>query len=275
MIKMGILSANNSESEHTGIKRKIEGFAIEDLIVSTENETERLTNKQTDELNATNYLYASKANLLYAEIRQAIRESQHLFLQQIPLLSSGELEELLRLENEAGCLTQIFVPHLFHSGNLNLVGQLSTPALIDVHLQPEKELKNQLLNTFLFFTAITKSDFKKTEIFAFPEDDHNFLLDLRLHLSSGSILRLLLSQQIDPTRSAMQIFREDRPLSSCKLGPLSEIELNTAEGNALAHFIQATRHKPAILISLNELLQAQYLLEEIQEKLKYNKSLLL
>ncbi|MGD9928653.1 MAG: hypothetical protein AB7U05_01430 [Mangrovibacterium sp.] len=270
MIRMGILSANKNGADSAPAIGKFKELSITHQGLSPESLTgDQTINTAAEIANTTDGLYIELPHPDMNLIRQAIRRSNHLFLKALPMLSAHEIEALISLENEAGCITQIFVPHLFRSKNLKLVGQLETPVLFNFRLAPIPAMNNRelLMHNLLFLVVLEKSNFRKAEVMVLDGGSQISVLDVRLSFSSGTIAHLSFTDQFEADQSVMEIFQKDRPLHVCPLPLLNGAELAASEKNALRQFILAVKRKPAILVSLNELLQARYIFREIEEKL--------
>lgn len=278
MIRMGILSANNNGVNSAPAIGKFKELSITHQSLSPESLTgDQTINAATEITNTTDGLYIELPHPDMNLIRQAIRRSNHLFLKSPPMLSTHEIEALISLENEAGCITQIFIPHLFRSKNLKLVGQLETPALFNFRLAPIPEMDSRelLLHNLLCLVVLEKSSFRKAEVLSLDGRSQVSLLDVRLSFSSGTIAHLSFTNQFKADQSALEIFQKNKPMHVCQLPPLNGPERAASEKNALRQFILAVNRKPAILVSLNELLQARYIFSEIEEKLNISGSTLL
>ncbi len=277
MIRMGILSDSDTGAKSTQLIQQFKELKISGLSVDTEKQGENYSQSVSEMISNTDGIYLNLPSTPPDLLKTAIRRSNHIFTRNMPHLSSQELKELINLEDEAGCVTQIFNPYIFLSENLKLFNQLKTPCLINVRLtaEPEMPVEDQLINVILYLVMIDKSGFKRLEVLTLEGEDHSFVLDVRITFSSGSIARLIFSSQFFKDQSIVEIFQKGEPIISFQLAPLSEGKKLASEQNAIKQFIKAIRKKPAVLISLNEYLEAKLILVELKEKLKYRGSSLL
>ena len=278
MIKMGILSANHSRSKSIELIQEFKELKITDLSldIDVHNDNSILYSAESM-IDTSDGIYldipAPGAKLL----KMIIRSSNHIFSRTTPKLCIQEIKELINLEREAGCITQIFNPYIFLHQNMKIYGQISAPHLINASISsmPGIDIEEQLTNTFLYLSLLDKSEFKKLDILSIEGDDQSFVLDIRITFSSASVARILFSSQFENNLSTVDIFQKNQPIKSFQLAPLSEEKHLSSEQNAIKQFIKATKKQSSVTISLNELLKAKQILEEIKEKLNSRGSLLL
>ena len=278
MIKMGILSANHSRSKSIELIQEFKELKITDLAldidVHNENSILYSAESMTDTSDGIYLDIPAPGSKL---LKMIIRSSNHIFSRTIPKLCIQEIKELINLEREADCITQIFNPYIFLNENMKIYGQISAPLLINVSTStmPEADLEDQLTNTFLYLSLLDKSELKKLDIFSIEGKDKSFVLDIRITFSSASVARILFSSQFENNLSTVDLFSKDQPIRSFQVAPLGEDKHLLSEQNAIKQFIKATKKQSAVTISLTELLKAKQILEEIKEKLNSRGSLLL
>lgn len=277
MIRTGILSDNHSGAEPVQLITLFKELKIISASYDTENSNGKNSSAAEEMVHSSDIIYVDLPALSAEQIKLAFRNSTHIFCRRIPRLTIEETSQLINLENEAGCITQIFHPHLFLPENLSLLRQLQTPLLINIRLKanPGLGLDCQLRPKLLILALLDKSSLKKLDVNTLEGENGSYVLDVRLAYSSGSIARIILSTHFQEDQSVVELFQISKPIISMPVGPLSQPRQVLSEQHALKEFISAIKGQPAVLISLNEFLQAQQIMQEINEKLKYRGSLLL
>lgn len=277
MIRTGILSDNYSGSGPVPLISLFKEFRITSTIFEMENSNSEYSAQIEEVMQSSDFIYVDLPEFSAEQAKIAYRNSKHIFFRRIPSLTIEEAGELINLENEAGCITQIFHPHLFVPGNLSLFRHLQIPLLMNIRLRsnPVVGLDYQLRSMILILVFLDKSSLRKLDVTTLEGEDHSYVLDIRLSYASGSIARLILSTHFQEDQSVLELFQISRPILSLPVSPLHPSLELLSEQQALKEFIKAVKFQPALLISLNEFLQAQLIMQKIYEKLKLRGSLLL
>ena len=277
MIRTGILSDNHSGSEPVQLISLFKEFRIASALFDMENSNSEYSAQIEEVMQSSDFIYVDLPAFSAEQVKIAYRSSKHIFFRRIPSLTIHETNELINLENEAGCITQIFHPHLFIPGNLSLFRHLQIPLLMNIRLRsnPVMGLDNQLRSVILILAFLDKSSLKKLDVNTLEGENHSYVLDIRLSYSSGSIARLILSTDFQEDQSVLELFQISKSIISLPVSPLDQSLQLLSEQQALKEFIKAIKCQPALLISLNEFLQAQLIMQKIYEKLKLRGSLLL
>ncbi|WP_423129285.1 hypothetical protein [Gaoshiqia sp. Z1-71] len=278
MIRVGILSEANSVARSTLLINKFRELKLTGISAPVFGVPDKMIVSQAGELiNGSDAIYLETPSPGLPLLRAAIRKSSHIFTRFLPRLTIPEIKNLICLGNEAGSVIQIFNPYIFLSESLDIYGDLLSPLLINIRMaaSPGTTYEDQLVYLILYLIHQDKTGSKKTEALMLESDDHSFVLDLRISFHSGTVGHLVFSSRFTGDQSMIEIFRKDDAVISFQLAPLNDTKLFTSEQNALRHFVSAIKNRPAILVSLNELLQARNILHEITEKLKYSGSSLL
>jgi hypothetical protein len=277
MIRTGILSANRSGSEPVQLISLMKELKLTSASFNVENSNGKYSSVEEEVVHSSDIIYIDLPVLSAELVKLAFRSSTHIFFRRIPSLTIDETIELINLENEAGCMTQIFHPHLFLPENLSLFQHVQIPLLVNIRLKahPGVDLDDQLQLMFLILVLLDKSSIKKLDINTLEGDNHSYVLDIRLAYSSGSVARLILSTHFQEDQSVLELFQISKPIISLPVTPPDQSRQPKAEQQAIKEFIKAVKGQPAVLLSLNEFLQTRQIMQKIYEKLKLRGSLLL
>lgn len=277
MIRTGILSDKHSGSEPVQLLALFKELKVTSAVFGSESTGGNESSRIDEMIQSSDILYFDLPQLSAGQIKAAYRGSKHIFFRRMPSLSIDEVSELINLENEAGCITQIFHPLLFLPANLSLFRHLQIPLLVNIRLRPNPVigLASQLRSMFLILVLLDKSSLKKLDVNTLEGENHSYVLDIRLSYSSGSIARLIVSTHFPEHQSVIELFQISKPIVSLPVhSPDPSIQVSS-EQEALKEFIKAVKFQPALLISLNEFLQALLIMQKVHEKLRLRGSLLL
>jgi hypothetical protein len=277
MIRTAILSDNRSGSESVQLISLIKELKLTSVSFDVENPNGKFSAAEEEVVHSSDIIYVDLPVFSAEQIKLAFRSSTHVFFRRIPSLTIDETIELINLENEAGCVTQIFHPLLFLPENLSLFQHLQIPLLMNIRLKanPVMDLDAQLRLIFLILALLDKSSLKKLDVNTLEGDNHSYVLDIRLAYSSGSIARLILSTHFRKDQSVLELFQISKPIISLPVYPPDQSLQPLSEQQAIKEFIKAVKGQPAVLLSLNEFLQARQIMQKIYEKLKLRGSSLL
>lgn len=276
MIRIGILSEDNASTEAIKLIQQFEDFKITRVARVIDDKSTKDHQYTTEELvNNSDASYIQVINPSVDLIQMGIKKSNHLFLRNVPNLTLTEIKQLSNLQDEAGKIIQFFNPYVFLTDNLKLQEQLKSPKLINIRLPLlSDQVEAQLVDLILFLTIAEKSEFKKIDVLGFQGKKNSSLINIRIVFSTGSIAQIHLHKMSSPNQSLIEVFQKDEKYVSLQAHQ-SQHEILKTEQNALRNFIKAIQQKPSISISLNELEQTLFILNEIKEKLKYSGYLLL
>lgn len=271
MIRIGILSGDNSSTESIKLIQQFKDFKITGIAQNTEGQD--TTNQQytiEDLVSNSDATYFNLANLSVDLIQMGIKKSNHLFLKQFPNIQSGEIKQLNSLVDEAGSNILLFNPFVFQAELSKLVEKLNVPHLINIRVPLYKTaLKQQLQDLILFLVTLEKLECKKIEVFAFEGDHKSSLIHIHLYFPNGSLAEIHLGAMFSNAQSFIEVFPKDANHISFPMHQGSQKEKLLTEKNALTHFINTIQNKPAISVSLNELELTIAILDEIRKKLNY------
>ncbi|MEL7588361.1 MAG: hypothetical protein AAGU19_16755 [Prolixibacteraceae bacterium] len=276
MIRTGILSDKNSGDEPAQLIALFKELKITAVSFDAENAFGKANSATEEIVHSSDILYVDLPGFSAEQLKLAIRNSTHLFCRRIPSLTMEETHDLINLENEAGCVVQIFHPHLFLPENLVLFRNLQRPLLVNIRLMgPRTGLEHQLRDMLLILALLDKSSIKKLDVNTLEGENDSYVLDIRLAYSSGSIARLILSTHFQEDQSVLEVFQINNPILQLPLTPLSTSRQMLSLQRAVGEFLKAVKMQPAVVISLNEFFQAQQIMQRINEKLRYLGSQLL
>ncbi|MGD9557766.1 MAG: hypothetical protein AB7V25_12155 [Mangrovibacterium sp.] len=276
MIRTGILTDTDTGSK-PGKALSLLKEMIFPFVIPFGDKVGCLSAEAESAIQSSDAIYVDMTAFTADQIRTAFRSSTHVFFRRMPRLTLNETHELISLQNEACCVTQLFLPHLFLPEHLSLLKHLQRPLLINVRLKalPAGKLEQQLLKIFLFLTVLDKSTLKKLDVNTLEGEDQSYMLDIRLSYSSGSVARLILSTHFSEDQSVLELFRISKPIISLPVRDLDEIQLINSEQIALREFIKGIKGQAAVLVSLNEIYQAGLMMRDVNEKLRMRGSFLL
>jgi hypothetical protein len=180
MIRTGILSDNHSGAEPVQLISRFKELKVTSASIDTGN-ARRQNNYATEEIvHSSDIIYIDLPALSSDQIKLAFRNNTHIFCRRVPMLTIEETIELINLEQEAGCIIQLFHPHLFLPENLNIFRQLQIPLLVNIRQKacPGTGLEHQLLEKLLILALLDKSSIKKLDVSTLEAKYDSYLLDL-------------------------------------------------------------------------------------------------
>jgi len=277
MIRTGILSDNRSGSEPERLVSFFKELRITSASVNPKESGGKYSSAEKELVHSSDILYVDLPVFSAEQVKFAFRSGTHIFFRRVPALTIDEAGELINLESEAGCFTQICHPHLFLPENLPLFRDLQKPLLVNIRLKanPAEKLKDQLRSIFLILAFLDQSTLKKLDVTTLEGDHHSYVMDIRLACSSGSISRVIISTHFQEEQSVLELFQMSRPIISLPLDSPDQSRLESSELQALKEFLKIYKNQQAVTLSLNEFLQAQMIMEKVSEKLKMRGSSLL
>ena len=276
MIRIGILLGDGSNTESIKLIRQFNDFKVTGIVLDTDKQDTKNQEYTIEDLvSKSDATYINTCNPSFELIQMGIKQSNHLFLKQVPKLTLSETKQLISLVNEAGSIVQLFNPYVFLTENLKIQGHLKNPKFINIRLPLlTQNTESQLLDLLLFLSVTEKNEVKRIDVFAFEGEKKSSLLNIRIVFSTGSIAQIHLGEMFKSDQSLLEIFQMDEKYISLPSQPNNKEILQT-EQNAFNQFTKAIQHKPCISVSFNELEQTIYILDEIREKLKYSECSLL
>lgn len=273
MINLCIISGNDRAKKATNLLKHINELKVIGLSAGHNRLTENMRSPLDDELaTSSEAIYFDQYNPSFDLIKKAIQRSNHLFFSTIPSFTESELRQLINLSTEAESRTQIFVPLVFSSQNLSQIERNYSPFLADVKvaLKPEVEEEKTLQYILLFLTFLDHSELRKAETMTIPDHDGNSVLEIRLAFTSGSVARILLSNQIEETNCGIEIFRQGSEVLNIQSVNFEPKQLAEAEKNAVEHFIQSIHKSNSYCIGLHHLDQANRILRILKSRTNTN-----
>jgi hypothetical protein len=271
MIRIGILSDDHSNAGSIKLIQQFTDFKITGIAHGPNIQDVTPCQYSLEDLLANSdaaYIDTDKPS--FGLIEMAIKNSNHLFLKQIPAVALAEIKQLTNLQHEAATIIHLFNPYIFLPQNLKIPDQLRKTRLINIRLPLlVSELETQLLDLLLFLMVSEKNELKKIDVFAFEGENESSLINIRLVFSTGTIAQIHLGEILKQSQSLIEIFQKDEKYISLQAHQ-PQNEILKIEQNALRNFMKAIQLKPAISISLNELEKTIFAMNEIREKLKYS-----
>ncbi|WP_372775439.1 hypothetical protein [Mangrovibacterium sp.] len=273
MINMCIISGNDRAKKATKLLKHINELKVIGLSAGHSRLSENMRSPLDDELaTSSEAIYFDQYNPSFDLIKKAIQRSNHLFFSSIPSFTESELKQLINLSAEAESRTQIFIPQIFSSVNLNQIKRSHSPFLanIRVALKPEVEEEKTLEHILLFLTFLDHSELRKVETMTIPGQDGYSVIEIRLAFTSGSVARILLSNQIEDTNCGIEIFRQGSVVLKFQSENFEPKQLVEAEKNAVEHFIQSIRKNNSYCVGLQHLDQACQILRILKLRINDN-----
>lgn len=268
MIRIGILSGDNSSTESIKLIQQFRDFKITGI--AQNDDSQNIKNQQytiEDLASNSDATYFNIENLPIELIQMGIKKSNHLFLKKLPDIQLNEIRLLNNLVSEAGSNILLYNPFLFQTEILGFQNHLKTPHLINMRLPLKNtELENQLLDSLLFLISTEHCECKKVDVFAFKGVQRSSLIHIHLLFSNGCLAQIHLGESFKPDQASLEVFQKDNKYTSL---PIKQPVGKDIEKNALDQFIRAILNKPAISVSLNELEPTVILVDEIKKKLNH------
>ncbi|MGE4586518.1 MAG: hypothetical protein AB7D05_04175 [Mangrovibacterium sp.] len=277
MIKTGILTDHQPDDKQLRQLRQIERLEISAVQTILPARSDEQTERITQVIRSSDLIYTDMKQPPAKLIRLILRNSRHLFFREIPRLSMQEISGLIRLEEEAGSISQIFLPLLYLPENLKQLRELHPPLLADFRLQaiPQVSLTRLLLDKLLLLAVLKPGPVKKTEVNSLEQGTENHVTDIRISFSSGTTVRFLLATCFPCKEPVAEFFRAGRAPLVLPAGKMHAAKRQRAVHQALKELLLALDHRPSVLISFDELYQAQQMIRQIREKLELRGSRLL
>ena len=199
--------------------------------------------------------------------RMAIRNRKHLFCNSIPDFNIAELQQLSNLMHEAGSTIQIVVPAVFHKQNLKLFNRIHAPFLANIRMSSslDNSFDRQLLQMLLLIVFLDKSEFRKVDLMSIPAPQG--LVEIRLVFTSGSVARLLFSDQLKESESGIEVFQDGASVIQLQNPSVTPESMQACEENAFGHFIRHIQGNTAVTIGLQQIIQAKHIKQAIQSRL--------
>lgn len=271
MIRIGILSGDNSSTESIKLIQQFKDFKITGIAQNTDIQDAKTQQYTIEDLvSNSDATYFNIANLPLELIQMGIKKSNHLFLKKLPDIQLSEIRLLNNLVSEAGSNILLFNPFLFQTEILGIQNHLKTPHLINMRLPLKNtELENQLLDSLLFLISTERSECKKVDVFAFKGAQRSSLIHIHLLFSNGCMAQIHLGESVKTNQANVEIFQKDNKYTTLPINQNKQHEVKDIEKNALDLFIRAILNKPTISVSLSELELTIILLDEIKKKLNY------
>ena len=271
MIRIGILSGDSSSTESIKLIQQFKDFKITGIAQNTEKQDAKDQQYTIEDLvSNSDATYFNIGNISVELIQMGIKKSNHLFLKKVPVITSDEIKQLINLVNEAGSNILLYNPYVFMNESTKVLEQLKIPHLINMRFPLQKtNTRSQLQDLLLFITTAEKSECKKIDVFAFEGDHKSSLINIHLAFSNGSMAQIHLGEIFKQNQSLIEIFQKDGKFTNLPIQQYGYTEELKIEKNALTQFIKAIQKKSTTSISLSELEQTIFILNEIRKKLNY------
>lgn len=270
MLTVAVLSGDDFGTRSTKIVQKFEGITLTGHSAGHNELTEKMLYFQAESLvRDSRIVYFDQFRHRFELFRQAIRNRCHVFLNSLPDFTPTEMKQLSKLAAEAGSVVLYASPTLFLKNNLKLIDQVQSPFLADIRLSGTRnaEFEKHLFDLLLLIVLLDQSEFRKVDLMNLPETEGQNLVEIRLSFTSGSVARILLSDQIKPADAGIEVFCPGKRLIRLDLpGTDDDLSLQ-AEENAFARFMKLVGGADLAQTGLNQLIQAQYILLSLRLRL--------
>ena len=275
MIRTGVFYSKNSEEEADILVRSFKEVSVVSPVKGRKLDNISVL-EMKKEMALLDAAYFAGNSWNPEEVKMILRDEEHLYCETIPLISLEKAKFFYNLETEAGCIVQFFHPYIFLPCNFNQYKKLQTPFFIDGHLKfsIKDNLEQQILYFLLFAISVDNSQFSRSEVYSIENGKTFSVLDINLYFSSGSLVRLNLSP-LSPVASNISVYQRNNSRLSFSLYDNRDVKDRNPERNAFGCFVKAVNGKPSLIISFAQIYQANSILEDIKEKLRFRGSVLL
>ncbi|RKD92768.1 hypothetical protein [Mangrovibacterium diazotrophicum] len=273
MINMGIISGDDTASKTLKLAQTINDLKVIGLSAGHNELTEKMLYFQAEELiNSSQAIYFDRIIPSFDMIKHAVRKRNNLYFNRYPRLSEIELKQLINLSHEASSTVQFFVPQVFQPDNFRKLAEITSPFLANIRMKSEPGIdeERQLFQLLLFVVVVSNSEFRKTDLMTIPNPDGSNLLECRIVFSSGSVARILFSNQIKEAESQIEFFQSGKDVVYFNNGEGSEITILNSEKIAIQQFSAEINQKKSVSVGFSHLLQAQRILSNLQAKMNYS-----
>lgn len=273
MINLGIISGDDTASNTLKLAQTINELKVIGLSPGHNELTGKMLYFQAEELiNSSQAIYFDQITPSFAMIKQALRKRNNLYFNRYPRLSETELKQLINLSHEASSTVQFFVPQIFQPDNFKKLEQITSPFLANIRMRSTADIdrEGQLFQLLLFVVAISNSEFRKTDLMTIPNPDGSSLLECRIVFSSGSVARILFSDQLKDEEAKIEFFQSGQNVVHFDNKTYSEAEILNSEKIAIEQFCEAINAQMSVAIGFSQLLQAQRVLSNLQAKMHYS-----
>lgn len=270
MLNVAVLSGDDYGHKSSALIRKFDRVQLIGISAGHNELTEKMLQFQAEKLlEGAQAVYFDQFHHRFELFRTALRNRSHLFCNSLPDFSLAELKLLLNLQHEAGSVVQLLVPPIFAPSNLKLIEQIKAPFLANVRLAAtlSKGLEQQLLNLLMTIVFLDKSEFRKIDLMSIPGTQGFSLIEIRLVFTSGSVARLLISDQLKDEESEIEIFPDNKYTLRLDNSTQQAEEQLLSEENAFAHFVKTINGHKSLNIGLQQVIQAKFILHAIQARL--------
>lgn len=204
-------------------------------------------------------------------IRLMIRKSKHIYFRRLPILSDTELNELLKLQKEAGCII-----HLFNSLlgiKAGIISEIQAGAkIINLQLKIQANSLNlsaEIMSALVYLCKIENSPIKHSEVLALKNETADVSMNIHSLCANGSIHNLLLSDR--SIHSEVQIFQKNNFIRyDFENEDKSNISEQLLDEFAFKNFILAIEGKTSENISFEDFYNSRKSYLDIRDKLNYS-----
>ncbi|MCK5823632.1 MAG: Gfo/Idh/MocA family oxidoreductase [Bacteroidales bacterium] len=227
MIKIGIIGTNKSVKQHIGQIKKIPEFNL----IGIYNHDLRETNKSAREfnikpfnsydsfINSVDAIYVvSSKKTFYNDIVTALKNSKHIFIKSIKNYTKYEVENFIKLANEANVHIQVYNNERFSSTFISAKEYFNNPMYVETQYfinyeQSEIELPKvlDLIYTDLNLSAsLIKSNPKKIEAASLSIlNSSPDIINARISFDNGSIINLTAGRISNKNTHICKFFQRD------------------------------------------------------------------
>jgi hypothetical protein len=204
-MKIGLIGINSLHQEehfksvHQSLKKNLHGVfshsqEILPICSAYGVKLYQSTNKLFEDVKAVYFAYSIKPNYDFAI--NALKNSCHLFIEDVSELSMQEIKQLYKVAFEANVTIQLKLTKSFSPEYIQASDYISDPKLIDINTNFSKRLRQndyfpEILNNIHVASNEIQSGIKKIYSLALPIDNNHFsLVHIRLDFDNGAIVNM-------------------------------------------------------------------------------------
>jgi len=224
-MKIGLIGINSLKQEehfktiHQSLQKKLHGFfshSTEVLPISANYNIKHFqsTNDLFKKSDAIYFANSLKPNYDFAI--NALKESCHLFIEDISMLSIDEVKHLYKVAFEARAKIQLKLTKSFTPEYIEVRNYLIEPKFIEIEKKFPKFLRlddyfTEILNNLCFAYQNIKTGVKKISTFALPFDNNHFsLVHIQLDYDNGAVVSMKFNNIALEYESIVNIHEKDR-----------------------------------------------------------------
>ncbi|PTN08388.1 hypothetical protein [Mangrovibacterium marinum] len=272
MIKTAIISADAFNPELSNRLGQLKELQVKDFLSGYNQLSEHMLHAQAESIiRASELTYFDQLSPSFDLIKLALRNRNNLYFSQLPKLNEQQFNELIRLSQEADTSIQLAVPLLFNKQILKAIPLVKAPFLANIRLSAADDqlTADAFFQLLLMLVWLDQGDCRKTDSMTFADAEGLSILEARLAFHSGSIARILLSKHFREKDTGIELFSPDMKPLRVKTDSNYFNACRETEYNAISNLINNIRKKPAVVLNLTQLQQAQQIFRSFQQKTNF------